>query len=44
MHVPSAYSAGLPRGRAVDAALADSYVAHTSVGDPQLDPVMEELS
>ena len=44
MHVPSAYSAGLPRARAVDPELADSYVMHTSVGDPQLDPVMDELS
>ena len=27
-----------------DQALADNYLKHTTIGDPELDPIMEELS
>ena len=44
MEIPSAYSAGYARARAHDAALADLYVKHTTIGDPVLDPVMAEIA
>ena len=43
MRVPTAYVDGLERGRAVDPGLADTYVAHATVGDPLLDPVLDEI-
>ena len=43
MGVPSAYSEGLPRANAIHPLLAAKYVEYTRVGDPLLDPVMEEL-
>ena len=42
--VPSAYAEGYAKARAVDREAADNYVQHTTIGDPDLDPVMEELS
>lgn len=41
---PSAYVAGYAKARAVDQEAADNYIRHTTIGDPELDPVMEELS
>ena len=41
---PSAYAEGYAKARTLDPEAADNYVRHTSVGDPELDPVMEELS
>ena len=41
---PSAYVKGHARARPVDSDAADSYVAHTWIGDAELDPVMEELA
>ena len=41
--VPSAYIEGLPRASAVNPVFAANYVKHTRVGDPLLDPVMQEL-
>lgn len=41
---PTAYTEGYAKARLVDEALADDYVRHTTVGDPELDPVMEELA
>ncbi len=40
---PSAYVEGHESARRFDSALADKYVRHTTVGDPELDPVMEEI-
>ncbi|MDE0523844.1 MAG: oxygenase MpaB family protein [Boseongicola sp.] len=40
---PSAYVEGYESARRFDSALADKYVRHTTVGDPELDPVMEEI-
>lgn len=41
---PSAYVEGYRKARRYDKALADNYIRHTTVGDPALDPVMEEVS
>jgi hypothetical protein len=41
---PSAYVEGYRKARRHNHALADSYIRHTTVGDPALDPVMEEIS
>ncbi len=41
---PTAYIEGYAKGRLYDEALADNYIRHTTIGDPALDPVMEELS
>ena len=43
-HVPSAYSEGYAKARLHDQAAADNYIRHTTIGDPALDPIMEELS
>ena len=44
LEMPSAYVEGYEKARAYDQALADNYVKHTTIGDPELDPIMEELS
>ena len=41
---PSAYAEGYAKARRHDQAAADNYVRHTTIGDPMLDPIMEELS
>ena len=41
---PSAYLAGYEKARLFDQAAADNYLRHTTIGDPELDPIMEELS
>ena len=41
---PSAYSDGYARARGVDREAADNYIRHTMIGDPELDPVFEELA
>ncbi|MDE0065207.1 MAG: oxygenase MpaB family protein [Gammaproteobacteria bacterium] len=43
MDVPSAYREGLPRAEAIHPSITAKYVEYTRVGDPLLDPVMEEL-
>ena len=44
LQIPTAYRAGYEKGRGFDAALAENYLRHTTIGDPELDPVMEKLS
>ncbi|MYH41957.1 MAG: DUF2236 domain-containing protein [Chloroflexi bacterium] len=44
MNVPTDYQDGYERARRVDAELAERYVAHTRVADPEADALMEELS
>ena len=44
VQIPGAYTAGYPTARAVDAALADAYMRHTRIGDPDLDPVMDDVA
>ena len=41
---PSAHANGYEEARRLDGAVADNYVRHTTIGDPELDPVMEELA
>ena len=41
---PSAYTEGYVSARLHDLATADNYIKHTRIGDPELDPVMEEIS
>ena len=42
--LPSAYVEGYAKARLYDQVTADKYIKHTTIGDPELDPVMEELS
>ncbi|MXX57560.1 MAG: DUF2236 domain-containing protein [Rhodothermaceae bacterium] len=42
--VPTSYQLGYEKARSVDRVLADLYVRHTTIGDPELDPVIEECS
>ncbi|MYK69933.1 MAG: DUF2236 domain-containing protein, partial [Gammaproteobacteria bacterium] len=44
MKIPTDYADGYERARAVNPELADRYLAHTIVGDPEADALMEELS
>ena len=44
MKLPSAYAEGYEKARLYDQEAADNYARHISIGDPELDPVMEELS
>ena len=44
MTVPSAYIEGYAKARLRDQLRADNHIRHTTIGDPVLDPVMEELS
>ena len=44
IQVPSAYTESYARARLHDQALADNYIEHTWIGDPELDPIMEELA
>ena len=43
-NVPLAYRHGYEKGTCYDPSLANSYMIHTMVGDPVLDPVIQELS
>ena len=42
--MPYAYREGYEKARLYDQAAADNYLKHTTIGDPELDPIMEELS
>ena len=41
---PLAYAEGYAKARLYDEAAADNYIRHTMIGDPELDPMMEELA
>ena len=41
---PLAYAEGYAKARLYDEAAADNYIRHTTIGDPELDPMMEELA
>ena len=41
---PSAYTENYVAARLHGLTTADNYIKHTGIGDPELDPVMEELS
>ena len=40
---PSAYTEGHAKARLYDQTAADNYIKHTTIGDPALDPIMEEF-
>ncbi len=42
--LPSAYVDGYARARALDREAADNYIAHTRIGDPVMDEVVEDLA
>ncbi len=42
--MPYAYLEGYEKARLYDQATADNYLKHTTIGDHELDPIMEELS
>lgn len=44
VRVPHAYRAGYEKARTCNSRMASRYISHTVVGDPVLDPVMEELA
>ena len=44
LQAPGAYVEGYARARDVDPVLADAYMRHTRIGDPDLDPVIEDVA
>lgn len=44
LNCPSAYVNSYEQAKSFDSELAENYIRHTTVGDPELDPVMNELS
>ena len=44
MNIPTEYIVGHGKARLVDSDLADRYVAHTLIGDPVMDAVVDELA
>ncbi len=45
LQIPSTYLQGYEqKARSHDPDLADLYIRHTTIGDPLLDPIMEEIS
>ncbi len=44
MNIPTDYIQGYKEGRAANPGLADNYIAHTTVGDPVADEMIEELA
>ena len=43
MDIPSDYTAGYEKAKAIDPELAANYVAHATIGDPEADAAIEEL-
>ncbi len=43
-NIPAEYLEGYEKARLVNPALADKYVAHTIIGDPVMDAIIEEMS
>ena len=44
MNIPRCYLPGYEKARALDPERASRYIAHTTIGDPEMDAVIEELS
>ena len=42
MKIPTAYAEGYAKAREVDRDRADNYIAHTTIGDREIDPLMRE--
>ena len=43
MNIPTAYLPGYEKARLVDSGAADNYVTHTTIGDPVMDALLDEL-
>ena len=43
MKIPSCYTPGYEKARALDPERASNYIAHTMIGDPEADAVIEQL-
>lgn len=43
MQVPSIYAEGYERAKLIDRSLADTYIAHTQIGDPLADAVIADV-
>ena len=44
IELPSAYRLGYAEARKHNESLAENYIKHTTIGDPELDPILAELS
>ncbi len=44
MEIPSCYTTGYEKARALDPKRASNYIAHTMIGDPEADAVIEQLA
>ncbi len=44
MQLPLAYAGNYPKARLYDQVRADNYIRHTTIGDPVMDSLIEELS
>ncbi len=44
MNIPTDYTSGYEKARILDPELADKYIAHTTIGDPEADALMEQVS
>ncbi len=44
LNIPIDYRPGYEKARLIDAALADNYIAHTNIGDPWADALVEALT
>ena len=43
LKIPSDYVAGYEKARLIAPEIADNYIAHTTIGDPDADPVVDLL-
>ena len=43
LRIPSDYIAGYEKARLIEPEIADNYIAHTTIGDPDADPVVDLL-
>ncbi|MCY4289843.1 MAG: oxygenase MpaB family protein [Aestuariivita sp.] len=43
LEIPSAYIKGYEKARFYNSALAENYIQHTMLGDPEIDPILEEI-
>ena len=44
LQAPGAYVDGYATARSADSELADTYIRHTGIGDPELDPVIDDVA
>ena len=44
VRIPTAHAENYRKARPTDPVAVDNYLRHTGIGDPVLDPIMEELS